>query len=361
MELFNRVREYRERLGLSRVEVAERVGITRQSLGLIETNKVIPSTVVSLRLAQVFGVAVEVLFYEADEFGTAYIWPEDHIQKGDRLFLANVAGRQVARPATGIHTYHTQPLTAIAQTNKDQHKIHFTRPPKNDLADSFIIAGCDLGLGLLAEHLQRPSSSTRMNVLWLGVDNSQAIRQLSHSMVHVAAVHFPIDIAPTHDSGVTRVQFSEWEVGWLVKRGNPLNFNGVDSFVNGKVRLVNRPSGSGVRHLLDELFKKENMSTSLIPQYDWAVGGHRQVAEAVATGLADVGVATASAASMLHLDFIPIRKESCELWLPEHTLMTPSAQHLLDKLNTDVFRWDLERLGPCDVTHTGKLINERSS
>jgi molybdate-binding protein/DNA-binding XRE family transcriptional regulator len=356
MKLSNRVREYREGLGLSRAEVAESIGITRQSLGQIETNKVIPSTIVSLRLAQVFNVTVEALFYEEDESETAYVWPEDKIQKGDRIVLANIAGRRVARPATGINTYHTQPLTSVASTNPGKEKIKFIKPPNNKLPDSFIIAGCDLGLGLLAEHLKISSSSKANNVLWLGVDNSRALRQLTQSMVHVAAVHFPNHEAPDHIPGVTRIQFSEWEVGWLVKRGNPLNFRGVQSFLNEKIRLVNRPVGSGVRTLLDKLLKKENVSAACISQYDWEVVGHRQVAEAVATGLADVGVATASTASMLHLDFIPIQKEACELWFPKQSLMDPGVQNLLDTLNSDLFRWDLERSGPCDVTQTGNII-----
>lgn len=356
VSLINRVREYRQKLGLSRAEVSEKIGITRQALGQIETNKVIPSTVIALRLAQVFNVAVEILFYEVGDSETAYVWSDDNIQMGDRIVLANIAGRRVARPATGINIYHTQPLTPIATKNQGKDQINFIRPPKNHVSNSLIMAGCDLGLGLLAEHLQSTYSSKANNVLWLGVDNNKALQQLAHSMVHVAAVHFPFNgEAPANIPGMTRIKFSEWEVGWLVKRGNPLGFRGIESFLSGKVRLVNRPVGSGVRNLIDKLLNEKNVSTGLIPQYDWEVVGHRQVAEAVATGLADVGVATANTASMLHLDFIPIQKETCELWFPKHSV-GPGVQNLLDTINSDLFRWDLERFGPCDVTRTGSVV-----
>ena len=356
MTLSNRISEYRKRSGISRAEAAKHVGITRQALGLIEANKVIPSTLVSLRLSQIFGVSVEELFFEEDNLKVVSVCPDDHIQLGDRVVLANIDDKKVARSATGIYTYHTQALTAVVESDPDKGKIRVKQLSPHTVTDSFVIAGCDLGLGLLSEHLQYSTTTLKRNVLWIGVDNTQALRQLSNGMVHVAAVHFPSDKVVPQYPDTTRIQFSEWEIGWIIERGNPLNFHDEDDLRNGKIKIVNRPIGSGVRTLLDELVNKKGISTSLIPQYDWAVAGHRQVAEAISTGMADVGIGTATAASMLHLDFIPIRKESCELWIPGHRLKTPEVQKLLDTLNSDVFRWDLERFGPCDISRMGQEV-----
>ncbi len=363
LTLSNRIAEYRKHSGISRAEAAKYVGITRQSLGLIEAKKVIPSTLVALRLSQMFGVPMEELFFEEADFEetdleVASVWPDDEIQSGDRVVLANIDGRKVARVATGIYTYPTQARTAVAESNPDKGKIRVKQLSPHTVTDSFVIAGCDLGLGLLSGHLQYSAAASKGNVLWIGVDNSQALRQLSNGMVHVAAVHFPSDMTAQQSpyTDIARIQFSDWEVGWIVRRGNPLGFRSVDHLRSGKIRIVNRPIGSGVRALLDGLVKEHGLAPSLIPQYDWAVAGHRQVAEAIATGMADVGIGTATAASMLHLDFIPIRKESCELFIPRSRLKTTEVQKLLDTLNSDVFRWELERFGPCDIRGMGQEV-----
>ena len=356
MTLCNRILEYRERAGVSRTELSQCIGITRQALGLIETNKVIPSTLVSIRLSRFFGVPVDELFFEESDSEIAFVWPEDNIQAGDRIVIANIDGRKVARLATGMYTYRTQALTAIAKSDPDEGQIRIVQPSWQTVTDGFVMAGCDLGLGLFAEHLQCSSMKSSSTVLWLGLDNTQALLQLAKGMINVAAVHFPHSVTAPYNSELARIRFADWEVGWIVKRGNPLNFRGVDDLREGKVRIVNRPLGSGVRDLLDELVKTAGIATSLIPQYDWAVPGHRQVAETIATGMADIGIATASAAAMLHLDFLSIRRECCELWFPKERVMAPEVQKMLDILNSDVFRWDLERFGPCDVTRTGQEV-----
>lgn len=358
IKLCNHIAKYRKQFGISRSELAELVGITRQSLGLIESNKVIPSTFVSLRLAHVLNCTVEDLFFEENEEETAFIWADDQIQFGDRVVLATIDDRLVARRATGMSTYRTPALTAVAQNHLHSEQIHYIKSTSQSTAQGFIIAGCDLGLGLLTEHLQSPSTVSKHTALWIGVDNTQAIRQLNHGMIHVAAVHFPPDASTPHHPEMIRFQFAEWEIGWIIKRGNPKHFQGVDDLREGKFHIVNRPLGSGVRNLLDQLITSANISSSRIPQYHWTVTGHRQVAETIATGGADVGIGTASAAAMLHLDFIPIRKERCELWFPNHRFNTPAVQKLLETLNSDVFRWDLERFGPCDVTKTGQEVHK---
>lgn len=354
MTLSNHVLRFRERLNITRTELADRVGITRQSLGLVEANKVVPSTLVAIRLAHELCVQVEDLFFEVVPTDTATTFVDDDIRVGDRVVLAHINGKQIARPAAGLYTYRTKALAAVAEARLDEDHVVVTKPSPHTSSESLIIAGCDLGLGLLTEHLENPTLSASVDVLWLGVNNAQALKQLANSMVHVAAVHFH-ETPPVQDPTVSRVHFSEWEVGWVVRRGNPCGFAGVESFVESEIRFVNRPIGAGVRTLFDDLLRASHVRESAVHQYAWTVTGHRQVAEAVATGLADVGIATASAASEFHLDFQPIRKEFCELWFPNDIFQSKHVQKLLETLNSDVFRCDLERFGPYDVTRTGTL------
>ncbi len=59
----NNLRRYRFEAGdMTQQELAERVGVTRQTILSIEKGKFKPSVELALRLAQVLGVSVEQLF-----------------------------------------------------------------------------------------------------------------------------------------------------------------------------------------------------------------------------------------------------------------------------------------------------------
>jgi putative transcriptional regulator len=67
--LENRVRELRARFKMSQSDLAEKVGITRQTVGLIEKGDYSPSVVLALKLARVFGTTVEEVFWLRDQSG----------------------------------------------------------------------------------------------------------------------------------------------------------------------------------------------------------------------------------------------------------------------------------------------------
>ena len=60
--IHNRIPLYRAERGLSRKELAERVGVNPQTIGFLERGDYSPSVELALRLAREFGVTVESLF-----------------------------------------------------------------------------------------------------------------------------------------------------------------------------------------------------------------------------------------------------------------------------------------------------------
>lgn len=58
----NRVREMRLELGMTQGDLADRVGVSRQSINSIERERYIPSLPLALRFARVFGCTVDQLF-----------------------------------------------------------------------------------------------------------------------------------------------------------------------------------------------------------------------------------------------------------------------------------------------------------
>jgi putative transcriptional regulator len=62
----NRIRQERAEYHLSQAELAERVGVSRQTIISLETGKYIPSTELALRLSKVFDKTVNELFFLED-------------------------------------------------------------------------------------------------------------------------------------------------------------------------------------------------------------------------------------------------------------------------------------------------------
>jgi len=62
--LNNCVQYYRQHQGLTQIEMAEKVGVTRQTIIAIEKGNYEPSVRLALQLASLLAVPVEKLFYE---------------------------------------------------------------------------------------------------------------------------------------------------------------------------------------------------------------------------------------------------------------------------------------------------------
>jgi putative transcriptional regulator len=58
----NNLKVERAILGLTQEDLARKIGVSRQTINAMEANKYVPSTVLALRLAKVFGKRVEDIF-----------------------------------------------------------------------------------------------------------------------------------------------------------------------------------------------------------------------------------------------------------------------------------------------------------
>lgn len=61
--LENKVRELRARFKMTQNDLAKEVGITRQTVGLIEKGDYAPSVLLALKIAQTFKTTVEDVFW----------------------------------------------------------------------------------------------------------------------------------------------------------------------------------------------------------------------------------------------------------------------------------------------------------
>lgn len=69
MPLGNRLREQRARLGLNQQQLGQLVGASRQTISLIERGDYHPSVLLALRIARVFDLPLEEIFFLEGEDG----------------------------------------------------------------------------------------------------------------------------------------------------------------------------------------------------------------------------------------------------------------------------------------------------
>lgn len=68
MPLFNHLKEYRSRLGINQTELGRLVGVSRQTISLIERGDYSPSVTLAIKIAKICEVTVEDIFqYEEGE------------------------------------------------------------------------------------------------------------------------------------------------------------------------------------------------------------------------------------------------------------------------------------------------------
>lgn len=67
MPLYNNLKEYRARLGINQQQMGTLVGTSRQTISLIERGDYSPSVTLALKIAKVFEVPVEHIFYYEEE------------------------------------------------------------------------------------------------------------------------------------------------------------------------------------------------------------------------------------------------------------------------------------------------------
>jgi putative transcriptional regulator len=58
----NKVKVGRAELNLTQEDLAKRIGVSRQTINSIEKNRYVPSTVLALKIAKVFGKTVNEIF-----------------------------------------------------------------------------------------------------------------------------------------------------------------------------------------------------------------------------------------------------------------------------------------------------------
>ena len=151
------------------------------------------------------------------------------------------------------------------------------------------------------------------------------------------------------------IGFARRSQGLIVARGNPLRLRDMRDVAEQKARFVNRSLGTGTRLLLDELLLKEGLTPDDIVGYTHTERSHAAVAQAVASGQADVGLGSAYAAASLGLYFVPLTEERYFLVCLKSALEQAPMKSLLKHLRSRRWQDHLNRLSGYAVDHCGEV------
>jgi molybdate-binding protein/DNA-binding XRE family transcriptional regulator len=393
------IRLVRRARGLSQEELARLAGISRQSVNAIEAGRTDPSTSVALALSRALRSTVEELFsgepaQETLEVTVARRLSAAALAGGARTplrwSLGLVAGRWVAHELVP-----SEPASAI--TGADAVSLRRGRRPRarvhplgalEALRGKLLVAGCDPALGVLAARLAEAHPGDRL--VWLHATSTAALESLGRGETHLAGSHLLDEGSGEYNvpfarrlasggaeglasrssalaggvktvvggAGLAVVNLARWRAGIVVARGNPLAIRSVSDLAAKRIDIVNREPGAGARRLLDRLLASARVPPGRVRGYNRIFGSHAAVAQAVALGLCDAGIASEGAALSLGLSFVPLDEERSDLVLPLSLAQEPRGERLLETLASKAFRRDLGAFAAYDTAWSGRVLAE---
>lgn len=191
------------------------------------------------------------------------------------------------------------------------------------------------------------------------------LRAIRQNLCHIASSHllqeneseYNFDFALKElDDMPAIVNFCKREQGLLVPKGNPKKINGIKDLSLPKIKIVNRPIGTGTRLLFDRELEKNNISGEKIEGYYHELNRHIDVGLEVLSGRADAGPGIRAASALLGIDFIPIRWERYDLMISKDRFFDRGVQLFLGLLIEDDFKTIMGKDYGYDLESSGKMI-----
>ena len=370
-DIKNNLAAVRERRGLSASELAKIVGVSRQAIYSIEAGTYTPNTTVSLRLARALAVRVEELFSLPESLPkpmprslkATLIASAEKLQPGQPVQLCQIDKQLIAAGAAPTGWCLPSSDAVISVGDRASGKVPLqVYEEGSEFRNRILMAGCDPAMAVLARHLL-PAG---IELVLVHQNSSGALALLKKGCVHIAGTHLR-DVAAGQfnvsaiarlvpRASVAAISFATWEEGLITAAGNPRHIGGVEDLARKDIAFVNREAGAGSRQVLDRQLKRLKVDRKRIRGYDRFAPGHLAAAWQVKTGTADCCIATAAAARVFGLSFVPLESARYDLVIRRHHLQLPAIQTLLNTIVRSNFRRELNRLAGYDMAGTGERV-----
>lgn len=369
-QLRNNLKSIRTRLGMSQQELANQAGVTRQTISGVESGQYAPSVAITLRLAKTLGCQVEDLFWFEQDLPKieAILAKSVPCDQQLRVSLARVGGQWIAYPLIGKDAFRLEMIPADgegkSQIGTNKVLVRLLDDNIDTLHNTVVIAGCAPVISLWGRSSERWHPQLRVQYNF--ANSMAALHSLCRGEAHIAGMHLYDPETGEHNTPFVRevlagrsavlITLGVWEEGLLVQPGNPMQIRTVSDLVEMKATIVNRELGAGSRLLLERMLLKEQVPFHAVKGFDRIVKNHHDVAEAVATGIANAGISTASVAATYGLGFIPLHSSRYDLVILKEYLEEAPVQQLLSTLGHRLVHSQLEVLGGYDTSKTGDVV-----
>ena len=191
------------------------------------------------------------------------------------------------------------------------------------------------------------------------------LRALRNNLCHIASSHLMQDDGSDYNFDFASqelntmpavVNFCRRQQGLLVGKKHSTIIKSLEDLAQPKIRIVNRPLGTGTRLLFDRLLKRAGIKGEKIQGYDRYLNRHMDVGLEILSGRADAGPGIKPVASILGLNFIPFRWERYDLLISKDRFFDPGVQLFQGMLHDKTFRNMAQELDGYDLESSGKMI-----
>lgn len=279
-------------------------------------------------------------------------------------------GRQVRIDGSDLEAYKNRGKNKkeLTDQNNKEKRIDYVKP-HNTIANqsNLIISGQDQLLDILANNIQKHPLGKP--VLRSYVGSFSGLISLYYDQCHIAATHlWDFD---TKSYNVTYVEkmlpgipcivlhLAKRVQGLYVKKGNPKDIRSFEDLIREDVTMINREKGSGTRVLLDQHIRALHLSSQKIKGYYNEESSHIEVANAVASGIADVGIGAENTVKLMkNVEFIPLQQESYDIVMKKETMTDPIYKLVFDILNGEDFKGSVKNIDGYDMDSLGSIIAE---
>ncbi|MFN9727156.1 substrate-binding domain-containing protein [Acidovorax sp.] len=230
-----------------------------------------------------------------------------------------------------------------------------------------LYASHDDALGVLRSYAAAPGCTGAVHLDIRFTGSVDAIRALNEGRCTLAGFHTVEQPAATSLAARTYkpllqpglhkiIGFAQRTQGLIVAPGNPLGLCSLADVARTGARFVNRPPGSGTRVLLDGLLAEAGLAPGALAGYDRDEPSHTAVAQAVASGAADVGLGIGLAAHARGTGFVPLAQERYHLACLKDSLEQPATRALRTLLQKAEWQAQMSALQGYAPLHCGEVL-----
>ena len=283
---------------------------------------------------------------------------------GDKLVAVPLA-RGAGVITTMVHADGLLRIPSLVEGLNDGEEVRIELlRPQEDIENTILCTGShDLAIGVIEDQLKQ--HYPELKIAATNVGSVGGLLALQRGETHMAGTHLldpetgmyniPDIKRMIPKLPVVLVHLAQREQGIVVAHGNPRSIGKLSDLTSG-IRFVNRQAGSGTRVLLDFELKRLGINPNSINGYEREEFTHMSVGVAVASGLADAGLAVRAAAQALSLDFIPIAREQYDLLFLLSFFESKRGERLMRVLQSAAFKDAVAALGGYDSRGSGKLL-----